>query len=156
MSTSTTSPGRRAGAPARRVGYLIAALINGALLYFGNVWPGWQVLPFLTDDTRQVLDIVNVSLIAGIVVNVVYLFLDPPWLKALGDLVTLGIGLAVLVQIWQVFPFDFQGSSFDWALLVRILLVVAGVGSAIGIIAQFVMLIRSLLGLGGPDPGRQR
>ncbi|HZK59957.1 MAG TPA: hypothetical protein VFC59_08875 [Cryobacterium sp.] len=153
MSPPTASP---AGGPARRVGYLIAALINGALLYFANVWPGWQVLPFLADNARQVLDIVNVSLIAGIVVNVVYLFLDLSWLKALGDLVTLGIGLAVLARLWQVFPFDFQGSSFDWALLVRILLVVAGVGSAIGIIVQVVMLIRSLLGLGGPTSGRQR
>lgn len=153
MSPPTASP---AGAPARRVGYLIAALVNGALLYFANVWPGWEVLPFLTGNTREVLGIVNVSLIAGIVVNVVYLFLDLPWLKALGDLVTLGIGLAVLARLWQVFPFDFRGSSFDWALLVRILFVVAGVGSAIGIIVQVVMLIRSLLGPGRPTAGRQR
>jgi hypothetical protein len=153
MSPPAASP---AGAPARRVGYLFAALVNGALLYFANVWPGWEVLPFLTGNTREVLGIVNVSLIAGVVVNVVYLFLDLPWLKALGDLVTLGIGLAVLARLWQVFPFDFRGSSFDWALVVRILFAVAGVGSAIGIIVQVVMLIRSLFGPGRPTAGRQR
>jgi hypothetical protein len=39
--------------------------------------------------------------------------------KSLGELVTTGIGLAVLVRIWQVFPFDFAGWSVDWSWLVR-------------------------------------
>lgn len=141
--------------PTRKFGYAIAVVINAAILYAINVWPGWQALPFLTDDTRLVLDIVDISLVAGMIVNAVFLVSDRTWVKALGDLVTVAIGLAVLVRIWQVFPFDFPDASFDWALLVRVLLVIAMVGSAIGIVVQFVTLIRSLLGYGGPPPNHR-
>ena len=57
-------------------------------------------------------------------------------------LVTAGIGLIVMIRIWNVFPFDFSDSAFDWTFVVRLLLVVAMVGAAIGIVVQFVTLIR--------------
>jgi hypothetical protein len=47
-----------------------------------------------------VLGLVNLSLAAGLVANLVYLVGDAPVVKSPGDLVTTGIGLAVLVRIW--------------------------------------------------------
>jgi hypothetical protein len=142
MRAKATAPVRRPSVAVRRVGYLVAAAVNAALLYVVNVWPGWQALPFLTEDTGQVLVLVNLSLVVGVVANVVYLTYDPPWWKSLGDVVTTGVGMAVLVRVWQVFPFDFHGASFNWALLVRGVLVVALVGATIGIVAQVVSLLR--------------
>lgn len=142
---STTAPRRTESATARRVGYALAVLINGLLLSGVNVWPGWRVLPFLTEDTRQVLGLVNLSLIAGMIANAVYVITDRTWLKALGDLVTLGIGMAVLVGFWEVFPFDFTGSSLGWATVARVVLIVTVVGTAVGLAVQFVVLIASLL-----------
>ena len=75
-------------------------------------------------------------------VNVVYLFSDPPWLKSLGDLITSGIGLAVAIRIWQVFPFSFQGSAAWWSTAVRVLLILVVAGSAISIVVQAVSLAR--------------
>lgn len=150
MSTYTTTPGRTGSSLARRTGYAIAAVVNAGLLYAANVWPGWQVLPFLSEDTPLVLALVNVSLIVGIIVNAVYLVLDQPAVKAAGDLVTLGIGLAALVRLWQVFPFDFGDSVFDWTLLLRIVFGVTIAGTVIGLIVQIVVLIRRLLGFPGP------
>ncbi|TFD27602.1 hypothetical protein [Cryobacterium cryoconiti] len=49
-------------------------------------------MPFLTEETQEVLDLVNLSLIAGMIANGVYVFVDGPAVKALGDLFTLGIG----------------------------------------------------------------
>jgi hypothetical protein len=141
-----TASSRHQSLAVRRVGYVIAAAVNGALLYLVDVWPGWQALPFLTEDTRQVLGLVNLSLIVGLVANVVYLLHDAPWLASLGGLVTTGIGLAVLVRILQVFPFAFRGSGFDVSFLVRFVLVVAIVGSAIGIVVQLVSLVRQVAG----------
>ena len=143
---TSTVPNRTTRSGSRRLGYLIAAVINGAMLYAVNVWPGWEVLPFLTEETPLILDLVNLSLIAGMIINIVNLVFDLAPVKALGDLILLGIGLAVLVRAWQVFPFDFADSGFDWALLVRAILAVAFFGSIIGIIAQLVILIRSLSG----------
>jgi hypothetical protein len=105
---------RRPSIAARRFGYIVAAAVTVAIFNVINVWPGWREVPFLTDDTGQVLWLVNLSLFAGIAVNVAYLAYDPPWSKSLGDLVTTGIGLAVLAQVWQVFPFDFSGYSVNW------------------------------------------
>jgi hypothetical protein len=143
---------RRGSVATRRLGYALVAVVNATLLYVVNVWPGWQAASFLTDNTRQVLGLVNLSLAAGLVINVVYLAHDAPRLKLPGDLVTTGIGLAVLVRLWQVFPFDFGGWSVDWSFLVRSLLVVAIVGSAIGILVQFVSLVRELVN-GGARTG---
>ena len=94
-------------------------------------------LPFLTDATPDVLWWVNASIVATVVANVVYLVYDPRWLRALGGMATIGVGLAAMVRIWQVFPFDFGDSALDWALIFRIMLAVGILGSLIGLVAQF-------------------
>ncbi|MCW2612485.1 MAG: hypothetical protein JWM15_3731 [Cryptosporangiaceae bacterium] len=124
------------------MGYLIAAAINAVMLYAVNVAPGWQPLPFLTEDTRQVLALLNLSLGVGAFANLVYVAYDPPWWKAVGDVLTTVVGMTVLVRIWQVFPFDFGGTSSDWALLARSLLVLAFAGATIGIVVQIATLLR--------------
>lgn len=140
----TTTPAPRLSAAAKRVGYLSAVLVNAGLLYVVNVWPGWDALDFLTDATRQVLPVLNASIVAGIVANLVYVGYDARWLTSLGNLLTTAVGVAALVRIWQVFPFDFTGSFVGWAPVVRIVLVVAIVGSAFGMLFQTVSLIRAL------------
>ncbi len=132
---------KRPSVAARRTGYVIAVGINIVLLWLANVEPGWQVLPFLTRDMEQVMPLVNASLVVGAVANVGYLAADPRWLKALGDIVTTGVGIVAMVRMWQVFPFDFGAASFDWALLVRWVLGVGIVGSAIGVLVNLVSLL---------------
>ena len=147
-----TAPNRRGSVAARRVGYVIAALCGATLLYLVNAWPGWQAAPFLTGETRQVLGLVNLSLAVGLVANLVYVLHDGPRLKTLGDLLTTGVGLLVLVRIWQVFPFDFGSWSTDWSWLVRVMLGLGIAGSAIAIVVQFISLLRELA-RGGVHPG---
>jgi hypothetical protein len=147
MSVVTERP--RAPVAARRVGYGVSVAVNALLLYAVNVWPGWDVLPFLTGDMHQVLGWVNASMAAGVVANLVYLVHDPRWLKALGDVVTTAIGLAALLRMWAVFPFDFGDSSFDWTTAAHVLLAVGAVGSVIGIVVSAVTFFRTV---GRPDP----
>ena len=141
--TLTAAPKRRPGVATRRFGYVVAVLVNAAVLYLANIWPGWEAVPFLTADTRLVIGLVNASLVVNLAANLVYLVRDPPWLKAVGDLLTTSVGLVAMLRIWQVFPFDFAGSRFDWELLVRILLGVGIIGSVIGIIVAAVSLVKS-------------
>jgi hypothetical protein len=115
-------------------------LVNALMLYLINRSPGWEAVPFLTGATVLVLGIVNASLIVGIVANLVYLVADPPRLKSLGDLVTTGVGLAAIVRVWQVFPFDLAGTS--WEVVVRVLLAVAAFGSVIAMLVAIVGLVR--------------
>ena len=139
-----TAVSKRPVTAARRAGYVVAVLVNAAILYSVNLWPGWQALPFLTDDVSLVLGVVNASILVNVVANMVYVAADPRWLKALGDVLTIGVGLAALLQIWRVFPFDFTGSSFDWALAVRIALGVAFGGSVIAIVVALVSFVKSI------------
>ncbi|MEV6874565.1 hypothetical protein [Amycolatopsis sp. NPDC051128] len=140
---TTSEKTRRPSVRARRTGYVASALINAALLAAVNGWPGWAAVPFLTAETRLVVGVVDLCLVAGLVTSIVYAFYDPEWLTALGGVVTACAGLVATVRIWQVFPFDFAGSSFDWPLTVRILLVVGIAGTVIGLLVQLVMLARA-------------
>lgn len=132
--TKQLSPG------ARRFGYVVAALVNAVMLYLVNVWPEWDAVPFLTDETTQVLGLVNVSIVVGLVANLVYVVNDTKWVRGLGEITTTAVGLAAMIRIWQVYPFDFEGYSFDWDIVVRVLLVLGMVGSAIGMISRLVSL----------------
>jgi hypothetical protein len=134
---------RRPSAGARRAGYGFAVVFSAAMLVVLNVAPGWQAIPFLTSDTTQVLWLVNLSIAAGIVANLVYLAYDPPWLKSLGDLATTGIGLAAAIRVWQVFPFDLPAG---WSAGVRTLLVICIAVSCIALLAQIVALARWIAG----------
>jgi hypothetical protein len=142
----TMTSTRRPAAAARRLGYGLGIVAGIAGLVLVNVWPGWESVTFLTSDTTEVLGLVNASLFAGVVANLAYLVHDEPWLVALGGVVTTCIGLVALIRIVQVFPVDFSGWDFDGTALVRILLILAIAGSAIGIVVQLVALVRSLAG----------
>lgn len=130
-----------------RSGSLGSAIVNALLLYGINMWPGWQVLPFLTADMSRVLDLINASLIAGIIVNLVCVVIHARTLVALGNLVVIGFGVAAMLRLWEVFPFDFGTGWSGWPVLVRVLLVLGIVGSAIGAVVEVVNLFRALAGL---------
>lgn len=138
-------PARVAPGPlSRRLGYTIALVLGVAVFVVLNDTPGWQALPFLTDDFALVLGVVNASVVTGILANAVYVVLDPAWLRAGGDVVTTGVGLAALVRLWQVFPLADASTTLDVALLARWVLAVGIAGSVIGIVAAAARLVRAL------------
>ncbi|MFJ6311300.1 hypothetical protein [Pseudarthrobacter oxydans] len=75
-----------------RGGNVVSVLVNAAMMWGINIWPGWRVVPFLTRDTDRVLGIINASLTAGIVANLVFVVIRNRGIMALGNLVVLGIG----------------------------------------------------------------
>jgi len=138
----TTAP-RRPTVTARRFGYGVAITINAVLLYAINVSPGWDAVPFLTADTTQVLGWVNASIVAGIVANSLYLLVDRPWFKALGEIVVTLVGLTALVRLWQVFPFAFDDGGVPWHEITRWVLAIGMAGSVISLIVTMVKLARA-------------
>lgn len=140
--TAVETRAKRQSGVGRRFGYLVSIVINAVMAYVINRSPGWETASFLTDRTPEVLGWVNASLAAGVIANVVYIVWDPPRLRALGDLATLAIGIVSMGTIWRVFPFDFTGWGFPWPTVLRVLLVVAIVGSAIGMLVALVNLVR--------------
>ena len=138
---TTTTRTQRPSTAGRRTGYLVAAVINAVLLWLIHVSPGWDAVPFLTADFDTVLWLIDLSLVVTIAVNLIYLIRDPRRLTAAGAVVTTAIGLAAAIRMLQVFPFDF-GDSDVWPVVFRVLLWVAIIGAAIGIIVNAVIVVR--------------
>jgi hypothetical protein len=53
----------------------VAAAVNLVLLWLLLVWPGWEALPFLTDQFNQVVGLMSASLLVGAAANLVYVCL---------------------------------------------------------------------------------
>ncbi len=128
----------------KRFGYLLAGVINAVLVYVVHNLLTWDVAPFLTDAFEKVVPIITISLVATAIFNVIYLFFDPAWFKSLTQIGLLGISIAATVRFYQVFPFDFSDYDFDWATLANVVMILAIVGAAIGIIAEFSKLARAV------------
>ena len=144
-------------APARKVGYLVAVVVNVVLLVLIDARPGWHALPFLTGRFTDVLRLLNVSLVVSATVNAVYLWFDPAWFTSLAQVGVSVIGLVVALRTLEVFPFDFAGYALHWAALIRVVLVVGVVGSVIGILVGLARLVSRGLraGVGGPAGPRR-
>lgn len=125
----------------RRFGYGIAIAINVALLILVNNIVEWGLSGFITDGWSDVVPWINVSLSATLLANVIYMFNDAPVVKSSGQLVTNVITFLASYQIFRVFPFDFSGYTFNWGIVIRILLIVAMAGSAIGAVTEAYKLV---------------
>ena len=127
---------------ARRSGYVIAIAVNVVMLYVVNNLLAWNILPFLTDDFGRVLWLIDVSLLATIMVNFVYVAYDQRWFRSLGQIGLNLISLVVAVRMYQVFPFDFSGSTFDWTQIARMVIIFTILGTAIGAMVEALKLAR--------------
>ena len=137
-SAVVMTPKRRTG---RRVGYVVAIIVNLVFAWLINVWPGWEAVPFLTADTADVVPWVNAAIAVTVLANLVYLVVDTTRVKAFGELVINAINIAVTLTLLQVFPFDFSGYAFPWTWLVRFILIVALIGTGISAVVNLVRLI---------------
>ena len=135
--TATTRP-----TTARRVGHILSILTNAVMLWAAYQLLDWGWPGFLTGDFAQVLGILTLSLLASAIASAGFLFRDRGRFRALADLVTGSISIAVLMRLWSVFPFDFAAYDQDWSWLVRVVIVVGVVGTSIGLIVSVVRLVR--------------
>ena len=130
-------------AATRRSGYVGTVVFDALFLLALNVWPGWEVLPFLTSDMDQVIGLMNVSIVVHLAANAIYVVWDPRWLRSIGEIVTSAIGVLVVARLWQVFPFDTAEDWSGWGLVTHLVLVLGVVGSAIGVVSGAVHLVQS-------------
>jgi hypothetical protein len=133
----------------RRFGYLVSIAVESVMLWGAHRILDWGWFGFLTQEWTRVLPVLTASFVVGIVANVLFLFYDGVWLKASLEAVEGAFGIAVSVQVWRVWPFDFTGYLFPWETVVRVLLVLSIVGSAIAILVSLGRLVRAAID--GPD-----
>jgi hypothetical protein len=142
----TTRQERTTPTALKRSGYVIAIVINLIMMFVANNILSWGWFPFLTDDFTSLLPLINISLAATILANVCYLAFDPAWFKSLTQIGLNLISLIVSIRFYQVFPFDFSTSQFNWETVTRVVIILAIVGTGIAIVVESVKLIRSVVG----------
>jgi hypothetical protein len=150
MSTARIDTSPKVDKPGKKFGYGIAIAINVVMLIVVQNILEWGWLPFLTEEFANLVPWISFSLAASIVANSVYLFNDSRAVKSTGQIVVNLITIVVTYQVFTVFPFDFSGSSFDWSLVLRILLILGMVGAGIGTLTEVYKLTS-----GRPRPERR-
>ncbi len=161
MSTSSRAAThrRRPSAAVRRSGYVGTVVFDALCLAAINWWPGWDVLPFLTEESDRVVGWVDASIAVHLAVFALYVAWDPRALRALGEVVTSAFGVVVTARVWLVYPFDLADDWSGWGLVVHVLLALGIGGSVIGVVSGLVHLARACRRPGTrppahPDPAR--
>jgi hypothetical protein len=131
---------KRAG---RRFGYGVAVVINVVMLIVAQYIYDWGWLPFLTVEFAEVVPWISLSLMTSVLANLGYQFNDAAPVKSTGQILVNLISIVVSYRIFQIFPFDFAGHDFNWATVVRIVLILAMVGAGIGALTEVVKLASS-------------
>ena len=139
------SPERRPPRFLRRTGHVVSLAVSAVFLYVAHRILEWEWPGFVTTEWDDVLPILTVSVVVTMIATVGFILYDPPWFRSVGSIVTSAFGLAFAVRLWQVFPFDFTGYDVDWTPLVRFVVGVAIFGTTIGILAETIKLVRSLV-----------
>lgn len=140
-SAPPQQPQRRVPTPAKRFGYLVAAALNGVMLWAVHQLLDWGWPAFLTADFERVLPLATASFIVSIVVNLALAVHHRGRSRAFADLVTAAFALAVGLRVWEVFPFDFTGYTTDWSGPMRVALGVGIAATGIAIITNLVKLV---------------
>lgn len=152
MSTSQIEISPDSREAARRAGYVVSIVINVAMLVIVQnlLELGW--LPFLTDEFAEVVPWISLSLIASIAANVIYQIDDSQIVKSVGQIAVNLISVWVTYTVLTVFPFDFSVYQFDWEIVTRVVLILAIVGTGIGVLIEAIKLVSTLSGPEQVDP----
>ncbi len=132
----------RTGSGGRRIGYVVAAVINLALWFLANVDPGWQAVWFLSPSTAQLLPLFNLVILAQAAANVLYAIFDSTGLKRLLEVPLTVLSLWLAVRVLVVFPFDFGPDGGIWSQIVHVIAFVGVFGTAIALIVNIAQLVK--------------
>jgi hypothetical protein len=118
--------------------YILAVAFDIAFLVIVNKIPEWNI-PFITDTFPGVLWALNTSIVVSLAGNLILIFFHPRFLHHLLNALFALIGILALSLLLSVFPFDFADLVGDWLnKLLRVVLIAAIVGSAIGAVVHLV------------------
>ncbi len=137
----------------RIAGYTMYLFWNLALLIFFNfyydyiaVYTTFGRIPILTEGWMAFLPLVTVALVVAIIGNIILIIYDRYELKQIVDMVTNLLGIAAIITLLILFPFDFSviphgGLSMALTPIVTILLILIAVGIGVGVLIRFIKIL---------------
>jgi len=118
--------------------YIAAIIFNLIWWYIVNNLLNWQVY-FVTNAFNEVLWIINLSIIVSIIGNALLLFYSPERLRHGVKIVINIVSFIAVYLVWELFPFNFYNSFYDW--LFSLLLILGMIGIAIATIVEIYLLV---------------
>ncbi len=121
--------------------FIIAIVINIIFLYIFNNLLNWHI-SFITNSFQDVLWIINLTLTFTIIVNALYLFYHPKWLRDSVQIIINILGFLVVYFLYAVYPFKFSQVFISYGLkLVLILIMIGIIAATIYQIMQLILRI---------------
>lgn len=111
----------------------------------------WSWKSFFTDDIHTWLPILNTTLVISIIGHIVMIFVNSNILRRSIHVITTGFGLASVLTLLVVYPFDFSTNVIPNStaaaatdLGVKIALIVIAVGFGVGLVVRIIELLVSI------------
>jgi len=106
----------------------------------------WTRQPFFTEDISLWLPILSAALIATTIGHIILIIFDRYTLREIINIVLNALGLATILTLLSVYPFDFSvipdTTAADAAYIgVRIVLILISIGIGIGMLVRFIKLM---------------
>lgn len=122
---------------------------NQYIAFYVNVDGVWQRYPLLTGDFDRWLPVAFISLLAGIIGNIILIIYDSYFFRQVVHMVMDMFSLAAVISLAAIFPFDFSvmpGNDLSGILdpVVTVVLILICVGIGIGILVRFIKMMVSL------------
>lgn len=118
--------------------YIATIIFNLIFLYIFNNLLNWHIY-FVTNSFNEVLWIVNLSIIVSIIGNALLVVYDPVRFRHLVKIIINIVSFAAVYLVYEVFPFNFYNSFYNWGFSILLILVMIGI--IIGTIVEIYLLI---------------
>ncbi len=122
--------------------YIGAIVVNIILLYIFNNLLSWHIY-FITSALNEVLWIINLTVIATIIGNIILLIFNPKWFKHIVKIILNILAIAAVYSIYSIFPFNFSSFLADWSVTIALIFVMIGI--AIATIIELLFLIFNII-----------
>lgn len=124
--------------------FIGAIIVNIIFLYIVNNLLSWN-LTFIAPSFQDVLWIFNISIVATIIGNILFLIYHPGWFRSIIQIILNILGFTVVYYLYTIFPFIL--SHYWVALTLKFALILAMVVLVIVSIFEVVRLILRALKL---------
>lgn len=122
----------------RTTEYVVAIIFNIIFLYIVNNLLNWHIY-FITPAFNEVIWIINLSVIATIIGNALLLLYGRESFRHIIKIIMNIISFVAIYFVYEIFPFNFYNSFFNWGLSIFLILIM--IGLIIASVAEVIKLI---------------
>jgi hypothetical protein len=109
----------------RTTEYIFSIIFNLIFFYIVNNLLNWNIY-FITPALNEVLWIINLSIIATIIGNILLLLYSSESFRHVMKIIINTINFVAVYYVYVVFPFNFNNSFYNWVISIFIILIMIG------------------------------